>query len=980
MSQGSNIYSIPAGLPFVDTLARHLLDRAGGDPLKLAETQVLLPNRRACRSLREAFLRLSGGTPLLLPRLRPIDGGDGDDPLLLADGPLDLPPAIDPLERHLLLTRLVMAMGGERGGRAPTPDQAARLAAELALLVDAVQIERLDFAKLAALVPEEYAAHWQVTLDFLKIVTEHWPAMLGGRLDPQERINRLLDAQAEAWRSTPPATPVIAAGSTGSRPATAALMAVIAGLPQGMVILPGLDRTLDQSTWDNLDESHPQAGMKRLLDGLGVGRAQVTPLVSRPLDTDGRTALLAQALRPAATCEAWRTMGEFPPATLAGVGRLDAPGPREEAGAIALILREALETEGRTAALVTPDRSLAARVAAELERWGLVIDDSAGRPLAATEPGTFIRLVADMVAEDFAPHATLACLKHPLAAGAMDPAAFRAQVRRLERLALRGPRPAPGIAGLRAMVTDDALGRWLDGLHSLCARFCAVMAQDTVALTDLVRAHMECAESLAGDHRLPGAARLWRGEAGDALASWAAGLNTAAEGVKAVFPPLAPRFYPALLEQLLDGQVVRQAWGSHPRLFLWGPMEARLQHADVMVLGGLNEGTWPGEAGSDPWMSRPMRQAFGLPAPERRIGLSAHDFAQAFSAARVVLTRAVRVDGTPTVPSRWLLRLDAVMEAAGVEFGDDARRYLDWHGGIDRPEFFEKVAPPAPRPPVSARPRRLSVTEIETWMRDPYAVYAKHILRLRALDPIDADASAADYGSLVHGAIDRFLKAHPRGMLPADAEAQLLAIGEEDFHEAMARPGIWAFWWPRFVSVAGWLVRHENARRARVGRVVSEIKGELEVMGPAGPFHLHARADRVDVLTEGGLALIDYKTGAPPSAREVAAGYAPQLPLEGAIARAGGFDGVPAAEVAEMLFWRLKGGFDGGEERSAGDDPAVLVTAALAGLQGLIAAFDQETTPYAARPHPEHAPKYSDYLHLARVREWATAGEDSGEE
>ncbi|HLO78953.1 MAG TPA: double-strand break repair protein AddB, partial [Magnetospirillum sp.] len=657
---------------------------------------------------------------------------------------------------------------------------------------------------------------------------------------------------------------------------------------------------------------------------------------------------------------------------------LDAPGPREEAGAIALILRQALEADGRTAALVTPDRTLARRVSAELERWGLVIDDSAGRPLSTSEPGTFLRLVAEMVADDFSPHATLACLKHPLAAGGDEPAPFRALVRRLETTALRGARPAPGIAGLKAAAKDGKVRDGLDRLDAVLAPFIAVMAAETVPLADLIRTHMEAAEALAGTALLPGPARLWKGEAGEALAAWAGDLATAAEAVRPLFPAIPPRHYPALFDQLLSGQVVRQAWGSHPRLFLWGPMEARLQQADVMVLGGLNEGTWPGEAEADPWMSRPMRQAFGLPAPERKVGLSAHDFAQAFAAPRVVLSRSLRVDGTPTVPSRWLMRLEAVMDAAGLNFAEDAGQYLDWHALIDRPDSFERVGPPAPRPPVEARPRRLSVTEIETWMRDPYGVYAKHILGLKALHPIDEDPGAAEYGSLVHRAIEQFLRDFP-GPLPADSEARLIAIGQDVFAEVLARPGVWAFWWPRFLSVARWLVAHERARRPEVARTFCEVKGALEIAAPAGPFLLHARADRVDQLTDGSLALIDYKTGQPPSVREVAAGYAPQLPLEAAIARFGGFENIPPAEVSRMLYWRLKGGSDGGEERPAGDDPKTLTDDAMEGLAALVATFDDARTPYAARPHPDRAPKYSDYQHLARIREWATAGEEAEE-
>lgn len=974
----SRVFTIAPGMAFVDALAAHLLAEADGDPLRLAEMEVLLPNRRACRSGREAFLRLSGGKPLLLPRLRPIDGGDGDEAQIFADAPLDIPPAIAAVERHLLLTRLVLAMGSGRGGLAPTPDQAARLAAELAALLDAVQIERIGFDRLAALVPADYAAHWQVTLDFLKIVTEHWPALLGDRLDPQERINRILDAQVAHWRAAPPDTPVVAAGSTGSRPASADLIAVVAGLPRGKVVLPGLDLAMDDAAWAALDDSHPQFGMKKLLAHLGVDRREVRPLGREPDPRGARVALLSQALRPAATCEAWRDMGQFPAATLDGVARLDAPAPREEAGAIALILRQALEAEGRTAALVTPDRALARRVSAELERWGLVIDDSAGLPLDTSEPGGFLRLLAEMVADDFAPHATLACLKHPLAAAGDDPARFRALVRRLETTALRGPRPAPGLAGLRAAARDGKVRDGLDRLAATLDPFVKIMAQETAPLAELVRAHLEAAEALAATPLLPGPARLWQGEAGDALATWAAELSTAAEAVRGTFPAIPPRFYPALFEQLLSGQVVRQAWGSHPRLFLWGPMEARLQKADVMVLAGLNEGTWPGEAEADPWMSRPMRAAFGLPAPERKVGLAAHDFAMAFAAQRVVLSRSARVDGTPTVPSRWLMRLDAVMDAAGLSYGEDAAPFLDWHARLDRPDLFARVAPPAPRPPLAARPRKLSVTEVETWMRDPYGVYAKHVLGLRALDPIDADPGAAEYGSLVHAAIETFLNQIP-GPLPADAEARLLAIGREVFADVLDRPGVWAFWWPRFAAVARWLVAHEGARRAEVAHTHCEVKGTLEFDAPAGPFLLHARADRVDQLRDGTLALIDYKTGQPPSPREVAAGYAPQLPLEGAIARFGGFEGVAPAEVSRMLYWRLKGGADGGEEKSAGESPRQLTDEAIEGLKALVATFDDERTPYAARPHPDRAPKYSDYQHLARVREWATAGDDAEE-
>ncbi len=970
------IFTIPPGLPFADTLAAHLLTESGGDPLRLAEMEVLLPTRRACRALSDAFLRLSGGRPLLLPRLRPLGDMDEEELELASADPLDLAPAVPPLERRLILARLVMAMAGGRGGNPPSPDQAARLAGELGRLLDAVQTERLDLARLDGLVPADYAAHWQITLDFLKILTREWPKILAERgvLDGEDRLDRVMTAQIEAWRARPPGHPIIAAGSTGSRPATADLLAAVAGLPRGRVVLPGLDQALDEASWRALDPAHPQFGLKHLLLRLGVERAEVRPLTAEPDPRAARLRLLAEALRPAATCDAWRDLPPLPAETLAGLSRLDAPGPREEAGAIAMMLREALETPGRTAALVTPDRALARRVAGELERWGIRIDDSAGRPLGLTEPGAFLRLAAEMVADAFAPHPTLACLKHPLAAAGRDAGTCRALVRRLEIAALRGPRPAPGTAGLASAVKDKRVAALLADLEALAAPFAALLNRDQAPLAELVRAHMEFAEGLAADDRLPGPARLWAGEAGEAAARFAAELATAAPALGAI----AGRRYPALFEELMAGAVARTAWDHHPRLHIWGPLEARLQHADLLILGGLNEGTWPAPPEADPWMSRPMRQAFGLAPPERRIGLAAHDFAQGFGAPRVVLTRSARVDGTPTVPSRWLMRLDTVMDACGLGFDEDAGQWLDWHGLLDRPGAWARPAPPAPRPPVTARPRQLSVTAVETWMRDPYAIYARHILGLKALDPIDADPGAAEYGSMVHLALEHFLKAYPAA-LPADAEAELLAIGKDVFADAVASPAVWAFWWPRFRAVARWVAGQERKRRPDIRRSHAEVAGVLDMDAPAGPFRLTAKADRIDALRDGALALVDYKTGQPPGVREVAAGYAPQLPLEAAIARHGGFEGIAAAEPAHLLYWRLKGGEDGGEERDAGDDPSRLADEALAGLKALVAAFDDEATPYAARPHPERAPKYSDYLHLARVREWASAT-DEGEE
>ncbi|ALG70395.1 helicase I [Azospirillum thiophilum] len=977
------VYSIPSGAPFVDMLAAGIMERVGGDPMALAGVTVLLPTRRACRSLQQAFLRRSGGQPTLLPRMAPLGELDAGDLSLteeeLPDLPLDLPEAISPLSRQMTLARLVLA-----STLSATTAQAVRLGADLGRLIDAVWTERVGFERLHTLVPDDYAEHWKKTLEFLNIVTEVWPAILesSGETDPAQRRNLALETQAALWQAAPPPGMVIAAGSTGSIVAASDLLSVIARLPQGAMVLPGLDQDADDTIWQAIeqDESHPQHGLSQLIRHLGVERDEVRAWTDVAEPRGARARLIAEAMRPAATTEGWRELSGLDASALTGLTRIDAATSEEEAQVIALLMRHALETPTRTAALITPDRNLGRRVAMALARWGILVNDSGGQPLAHTAVGTYLRLTAELAASRVHPLALLALAKHPMAAGGRDSGDFRAAVRALERVVLRGPRPAEGFDGVLAALEqadrfdhEDQQGflrEWLIDIGRRAAPFLEALNGET-PLADLLRAHVAFCEALAADHEQEGKDRLWRQDDGEEAARFLADLLEAAEG----FPAIPAKDYPALLDALMSARAVRPRYGLHPRLFILGPMEARLQHLDLTILGGLNEGTWPPAASADPWMSRPMRRDFGLPSPERLVGMSAHDFAHACGAPEVVLTRAARVEGTPTVPSRWLLRLETVLKALDMDGVVEERGagWLAWARGLDEPDRVQPVGAPEPRPPLSARPRKLSVTEIETWMRDPYAIYARHALRLRALDPIAADPGASDRGQIIHDTLDAFVREHP-GPLPHDALDRLIALGRDRFGPLLrSHPDVWAFWWPRFERVAAWFVDLERERRPRLRPLATEVPGRLELSGPGGPFTLTAKADRIDRGPDG-LVVIDYKTGTPPGTREIELGFAPQLPLEAAIATAGRFSGIDAAPVAELTFWRLSGGDPAGEEKPVKGDPAALAEEAKAGLEALIARFDDPDTPYRSRPRPAMAPRYTDYAHLARVQEWSAGG------
>ena len=817
------------------------------------------------------------------------------------------------------------------------------------------------------------------------------------------RRNALIKAQIELWQNNTPQTPVLIVGSTGPFPALRNLMAAVLAMPKGRVVLPGLMSGVSHEDWAAIqdDAAHPQHLLDKTLRHIGRSADSVLPWPALGGDSDvtiERRRLAREALRPAKTTHHWRHITGFAPDVLGGVLRVDCSGAREEATTIAVMMRDALENPAMTCALVTPDRGLARRVATELRRWEVEIDDSAGIPLHDTAPAIYLRLVVRAVQEEFAPVPLLELLKHPLSAAGIPPETFRVLTRLLEQNVLRGARPGPGLDGLQTALDgwrDEFIERMknsgsehahariertrddharLTDLVARCAECLTPLADlnadKTLSPVGALRSHIMAAEALAASDSQPGADRLWRGEAGEALADFVHELlNALGE-----FVAMPGNRYGAFLDALMADRAVRPRYGKHPRLFIWGTVEAQMQQADLTILGGLNEGVWPPEAGADPWMSRPMRQKFGLPAPEHRVGQSAHDFQQLFCSPNVVMTRALRVEGTPTVPSRWLLRIENILRKSGVSMETaDAAEWRALAETLDEPadEMRRKIGRPAPKPPVSARPQRLSVTQIETWMRDPYAIYARHILGLRKLDGVDEDPGAADYGNLIHDALDQFIARHP-DHLPPDGEQELLIIGRDVFKPLAARPGLWAFWWPRFERIAKWFIQTEAARRGDVRKSYTEQSGTLDT--PSG-FQVYARADRIDALRDGGIAIIDYKTGAPPSQGDVANGFAPQLPLEAAIAEKGGFGDVPAGPPASMAFWKLSGGDPAGEIVEINTNrmkttPAALAHEAVDGVNDLAAAFADPATPYLSVPHPDHAPKYSDYVHLSRRREW----------
>ncbi|MDR7117246.1 double-strand break repair protein AddB [Caulobacter sp. BE254] len=981
---GPRWFSIPAHRPFVEDLARGLLQAlAPLGPEALPAATVLTPTRRGARALADAFVAVGGGKALLLPQIRPLgDLDEGEPPFEPGDLSLDLPPAVSSRRRRFELARLV-ADHAHLLSFQPQAGQALEMAKALADFLDSCQIEEVvtDDGRLDGLAEGDLAQHWQVSARFLKAVLTAWPRRLDemGLIDVSDRRVRLLNALSDQWEAHPPPGVLVAAGSTGTAPATARLLRVIAGLPQGAVVLPGLDDGLADDAWDKVEglagEQHPQGAMKRLLVGAEATRADVRPWWPEA-DSRGRwrRRLINEALRPAEATADWlaqidRLRAEAPGLDpieegLKGLSLVGARTEEEAAVACALLLREALEIPGLTAALVTPDQELARRVNARLMRWGVVPDSSAGAPLAASAAAILAQHVAGLAVDPLDPVRLLAVAKHPLLRADAQAA------RDLERHGLRGSAPrdaAQLLARLDKHPEAKALvERVLAAAHRVAAPYVADPKAGQPAAA--ARALVEALEVLADP------TDLWAGSAGESLAGLLSSLIT--DGV--ALPPASAQGFADLLDRLVNEETLRTGGATHPRLRIFGAIEARMVRADRLILAGLEEGIWPRGAPIDPFLSRPMRAKLNLPPPERRIGLTAHDFAQAACAPDVVLVHSERRGGAPAVESRWLWRLKTLARGAGLRL-TERPDVLAWARDLDAPGPYEPIKRPAPTPPVADRPRKMAVTRVEALTRDPYAVWARDILKLYPLDRPDEPVEARARGTAIHAAFETFSLAHP-GPVPENA-AEIFAglyLGELEKAgmpaAALARERALAR------EAARWVAELETRRRAGAERIVVEAAGELTFDIGGRPFTVTAKADRIEPTADGLAHILDYKTGAAPSKKQVETGFSPQLTLTAAILREGGFPEVGRREPGDLTYLRVTGRKPAGVEEvraAAGADSQEAAIKALQGLRDLIERYDNPKQPYLSRVAPQFVHDHAgDYGHLARVFEWSTSGDD----
>lgn len=964
------VFGLAPGVDFPAGLIAGIKARLTGEPPDaIAKVELIVNSQRMRHRLREVF---DAGPPGFMPRVSLVTNLDH----LLPDR--ILAPAISPLRKRLELTKLVSKLLEADPGLAPR-SSLYDLADSLATLMDEMQGEGVSARSVADLDVSDQSGHWARAQKFLALAqtyldqTESTP-------DAEARQRKVVIDLVKNWQDMPPRHPVILAGSTGSRGTTALLMQAVARLPQGAIVLPGFDFEMPTSVWQELDretiaEDHPQFRFHALMAALELPSSEIRPWHDAPPPSARRNALLSLSLRPAPVTHAWLSegpaLGDLFAAT-ENITLVEAPTPRIEAQTIAARLRVALQ-EGKTAALITPDRMLTRQVTSALDRWNILPDDSAGVPLQLSPPGRFLRHVADLFVRQLDAEALLTLLKHPLTHSAADRNTHQLHTQRLEMQIRRDGLPYPNPVGLSRIaqkVADhlNAPDDFLDWIAWVSDTFCHLESVVDQSLANWTEAHLDLAEKVASGRSNDPESQLWKKTAGRAARDLMDALtNEAPHG-----GDLSARDYADLIAALLSEQEVRDQDGPHPQVMIWGTLEARVQGADLVILGGLNDGSWPESPPPDPWLNRQMRYRAGLLLPERRIGLSAHDYQQAIAAPEVWLSRSIRSDEAETVPSRWLNRLENLLCGLPDQHGPQAwaqirERGAGWLGQVTALEAIDRVPAavrPSPRPPIAARPNRLSVTEIKRLIRDPYAIYAKHTLRLRPINALVQSPDAPVRGIILHEIMEKFVKEVQKDAAHLTKQV-LMETASAVLQDAAPWPAARAMWLARIERVADWFIAHERVRQSYSSPVTFEkaAKG-IHVFEDLG-FTLTGYADRIDRTEDGDALIYDYKTGTPPSKKEQAL-FDKQLLIEAAMVEEGGFAEVGAAPVAHAAFIGL-GGKPVEVAAPLAEEPPEAV---MAGLKALIGHYFEPDQGFTARRLVKTEDAAGDYDQLARFGEW----------
>lgn len=945
------IKTIDSSQGFLSTLVKWIQQNY----TEISQCEIYLPNRRSCRQIKTELLKYSNNNAAILPKIEAIGDLTEEDTIFLSDK-FTFQNTISHFEQQIILTKLIMKW--EQGTYSPT--KAAQLALELIKLLNEIEKEQIHFDRIKNMVPENLAVHWEKTLDFLNIVFEHWPKILKDKnaINAIALRNLACHIQAGSWIKNKPTHPIIIAGSTGSNPATAELMKAVSKLGNGHIILPGVDMEMSDEIWDGIEATHPQYGLKLLLGHIKVERKNIVEITPDSATAKkSRKTLISMAMLPSQFGHMLHNYKPVKKEAIENITYLELNTDREEALVVAAIMRSKINEKGKKIACVTQDRLLARRISNYLEKWGIIARDSAGQVLANTPTAIYIRMTAELLNTHNITLKWLSCLKHPHSALGVSRNKCRENVRIIEKEILSRQETTNFDAIFTDIKGASELKQWLQNSYKIIKPLIKLRTESTASIEDILKTHITCIEKMADSNTQKGVDKLWSTDEGKTIK------NTLEELVQhaASFGVIKIRDYPDLLSYILKQQVYRDPLPDHPRLAILSPMEARLNKYDTVILSGLNEGVWPETSQADAWMSRAMRQKTGLPEHEKKIGLSAHDFSQLLSQDEVILTRSKKTSGVQTITSRWILRLETVLKINKLAAEIKPRKpWQSWLEQLYSPEDSIKIEIPKPMPPLNRRPVDFSVTDIEKLMRNPYSIYAKKILGLKPLNEIEKEAGQLEFGNFLHKTLEKYVVTYP-AKLDGAAYTRLFEIGK---NELKKYEHMYHLWWPKFETIANWIYEQECKRREKILHIYSEKQANATFAEINKT--LTCKADRVEISNDKTLTIIDYKTGSIPSDKDIELGYAPQLPLEAVILSKINIS-EPNHKIIELEYWKIAGNKN---EQKKVKNVSQQIKDAEKGVTKVLAKYKKTSTPYLASPIKQKAPKYDDYEHLSRKKEW----------
>lgn len=1018
-----NVFTIEPNRSFLKSLAKTLdkeLLKSEEDKLLWSDTIILLPTKRAARALAQEFMDVRDEQATILPRIRTLGDIDPDD-MNLHELDFDNSPTISTMARKFILAQLIAKKNEVEGWRGD-PVAALGGADALADLLESAELvaiggNGIDWSKLDDLVKnKELAEHWQKSTEFLKIITAMWPQYLkdNGLIDPATKRRQSIEKLAQNWEINPPKHPVIIAGSTGAIPATRELMRVVSRLQKGAIILPGLDKQMGKA-WDFIknEEGHPQRILHDTIAHIGVVRDEVRNWPDDDITPDylkARRIILNEALTPKdATADWLNRVNEIGKENikkgLEGISLIKAESEDEEANAIAIEMRKTLEEDGKTCVLITPNQDITRRVCSKMAKWNIRLDNSSGMSISETSLGIYFELVMKILGDNSEPNALVALLNHPNTNFGMDKWELRLAASELEIEFLRCARRDYCLNDLLKRIEDEEaynLAKHEDNkpkyeksknlVLNIIKTFEEIGDFTGNNVTDVAQYFLTACEAIAKSDDIEGDI-IWKGQSGNAAASF---FNDVFEHGHLYGAPNLEKGL-EIIASLMVKIVVRPI-NAHPRLAILGPLEARLLRYDKYILAGLDEGVWPKPPDIDPFLSRPMRKELGLQARDLRISLSAHDFAQMAANPNVIITSCAKRGGSPAVLSRWLWRIITLTNGAMGK--EEAKKELD--KGAESLKLARQIAPkkddkkydvaPKPKPPIDARPNEFSATQIETWIRDPYKIYAQKILNLRELDPIGGEVSSKERGTAIHAAMERIINWQENP--PKNPEAELMLYFREELEKAGFTGDDLEEEVENLKPSAALLAKNEIEKLKKGYHFYAEkwISTTLETQ--AGALKLKAKVDRIDVLNgkDEATEIWDFKTGLPPSDKEISILKAPQLPVTALILSQRPRTGFEYGKVTGFGHIKIGGKnpqirpYEFGKAKRGGDTNLTqdeMIERTQNTLNYLYETYSDPNMPYLSKPRPKFVKRgnYEDMIdRLARRIEWANAESEGDDE